>query len=171
MEKIIFTVIYLAIMSILAYRGYRGTKDAKDYLLAGRKIHPVVMALSYGAAFVSTSAIIGFGGYAGVFGMSLHWLTFMTIFVGIFVAFIFYGKRTRRMGHNIQAHTFPEFLAKRFDSIGMQKFAGAIIFIFMPLYAAAVMIGAAKFIEQALSVAYIPALFFVAVFLGVFIFF
>lgn len=171
MEKIIFTVIYLFIMSVLAYKGYKGTKNSKDYLLAGRQIHPVIMALSYGAAFVSTSAIIGFGGYAGVFGMSLHWLTFMTIFVGVFVAFIFFGKRTRRMGHNIQAHTFPEFLAKRYQSKAIQKFSGSIIFVFMPLYAAAVMIGAAKFIEKALAIGYVPALFFVAVIVAVYVFF
>ena len=39
-------------------------------MLGGRKIHPAVMALSYGATFISTSAIVGFGGFAGLFGMS-----------------------------------------------------------------------------------------------------
>lgn len=42
------------------------------------------MALSYGATFISTSAIIGFGGAAAVYGMGVIWLTFMNIFVGIF---------------------------------------------------------------------------------------
>ena len=52
------------------------------------------MAMSYGATFASTSAIVGFGGNAGLFGMGLLWLTFFNIFVGIFIAFVFYGKRT-----------------------------------------------------------------------------
>ena len=141
-------IVYLFIIAFLGYQGYKRTHGASDYLLAGREIHPYVMALSYGATFISTSAIIGFGGAAGVFGMGLLWLTFLNIMVGIFIAFVFFGKRTRRMGYHLHAHTFPEFLARRFQSSFMQKFAGIIIFLFMPLYAAVVLIGAAKFLEN-----------------------
>jgi len=66
---------YLSAIGYLAYRGYRGTKNATDYLIAGRNAHPFVMALSYGATFISTSAIVGFGGAAAVYGMGLLWLT------------------------------------------------------------------------------------------------
>jgi Na+/proline symporter len=52
---------------------------AEDYLVAGRNIHPAVMSLSYGATFISTSAIVGFGGVAGLFGFSLLWLTVLNI--------------------------------------------------------------------------------------------
>ena len=99
-------LIYLFITAYLGWLGYRGTKTATDYLVAGRKTHPFIMALSYGATFISTSAIVGFGGVAGMFGMSLLWLTFCNIFVGIFVAFIFLGEPTRRLGHRLEAHTF-----------------------------------------------------------------
>ena len=46
-------------------------------MVGGRNIHPYVMAMSYGATFISTSAIVGFGGVASLFGMSLHWLTLL----------------------------------------------------------------------------------------------
>jgi len=48
--------------------GYRGTKTTTDYLLAGRKAHPFIMALSYGATFISTSAIVGLAGWPGCSG-------------------------------------------------------------------------------------------------------
>ena len=99
--KIIIIVVYLGVIGALGFLGYRRTKTAKDYLIGGRKIHPAVMALSYGAAFISTSAIVGFGGNAGVFGFSLLWLTFLNIFLGVFIAFIFFGKRTRRIGPSL----------------------------------------------------------------------
>jgi solute:Na+ symporter, SSS family len=118
-----------------------------DYLVAGRSAHPVVMALSYGATFISTSAIVGFGGAAALYGMGLLWLTFLNIFVGIIIAFIIFGKRTRKIGHNLDVHTFPELLGKRFKSTFVQGFGGLVIFVFMPLYSAAVLIGAARFIE------------------------
>ncbi|HPL91348.1 MAG TPA: sodium:solute symporter family protein [Treponemataceae bacterium] len=132
--------------------------------MAGRKIHPVVMALSYGATFISTSAIIGFGGAAAVYGMGVIWLTFMNIFVGIFLAFVFFGRRTRKMGHNLDAHTFPELLAKRYDSRFLQLGGGILIFVAMPLYAGSVIIGGVQFVSQTLKINYeVALLFFVAV--------
>ncbi len=169
--RVVITVLYLCIIGFLGYLGFKHTKDSKDYLIGGRKVHPAIMALSYGAAFISTSAIVGFGGAAGVFGMGLLWLTFLNIFVGIFIAFVFFGKRTRKMGHNLDAHTFPELLAKRFQSKFIQKFAGGIIFVFMPLYAAAVMIGASKFLENSLNIEYHVALFLFAGIIAVYVFF
>jgi solute:Na+ symporter, SSS family len=171
MVKIIMVVLYLGITALLGYLGYRHTKDTKDYLIGGRKVNPIIMAISYGATFISTSAIIGFGGAAGIFGMGMLWLTFLNIFAGIFIAFVFFGKRTRRMGHNLDAHTFPELLGKRYNSKFIQKFIGLIIFIFMPLYAAAVMIGAAQFIENNLSIDYNTALFVFAVIVALYVFF
>ena len=101
------------------------------------------MALSYGATFISTSAIVGFGGAAGQFGMGVLWLTFLNIFAGIFIAFVVFGKRTRKIGRNLDAHTFPELLGLRFRSRFIQGFAGSIILVFMPIYAASVIKGGA----------------------------
>lgn len=140
-------VVYLFVIAYLGYYGYRKTKSTLDYLLAGREVHPVVMSLSYGATFISTSAIVGFGGVAAMYGMGLLWLTALNIVVGIGVAFILFGKRTRKMGHNLDAHTFPELLGKRYQSSFIQRFSGLVIFLFMPLYASAVLIGAARFLE------------------------
>lgn len=151
MNMFIFALIvtlYLALTAWLGYLGYKRTKTTADYLLGGREIHPFVMAISYGATFISTSAIIGFGGISAVYGMGLIWLTFLNIFFGIFIAFIFFGKKTRKIGLNLQAHTFPEFMGRRFQSRGIQLISGALIFITMPLYAAVVLIGGARFAES-----------------------
>lgn len=168
---IFFIIVYVVITGFLGYLGYRHTNNTKDYLLGGRDIHPAIMAVSYGATFVSTSAIIGFGGQAAQFGMGLMWLTFMNIFLGIFIAFVFFGKRTRKMGHNLDAHTFAEFIGRRYQSTFIQKFAGTIIFLIMPIYAAAVMIGATNFIQASLKVDYELALFLFAIVVSIYVFF
>ncbi len=152
---IVIVIIYLAVLTYLGYRGFNETKNSEDYMVGGRNINPYVMALSYGATFISTSAIVGFGGVSSLFGMSLLWLPVMNIFIGIFIAFVFFGKRTRMMGLNLQAHTFPELLGKRVDSSFIQWFTGLLIFIFMPIYAAAVLIGASRIIEGLLGVPYV----------------
>ncbi|MFH0907663.1 MAG: sodium:solute symporter family protein, partial [bacterium] len=155
----IVVLIYLLATGYLGYQGYRQTKTAADYLVAGRSAHPVVMALSYGATFISTSAIVGFGGVAANFGMGLLWLTFMNIFVGIFIAFVVLGNPTRRMGHHLDAHTFPELMAKRYNSKFLHVFSALVIFCFMPLYATAVIIGGAEFMGPIFHVSYETALY------------
>ncbi len=148
----IVIICYLAVLGYLGWLGYHRTRGATDYLIAGRRTHPFVMAMSYGATFISTSAIVGFGGVAGRVGMSLLWLVFLNIFVGIFIAFVFLGGRTRRMSHHLDAHTFPELLGRRFQSRAVQLIGGLIIFFFVPLYAAAVLLGGVHFIAEQLAV-------------------
>lgn len=167
----VIVAIYLALVVYVGYVAWKRTKTADDYLVAGRATHPFILALSYGATFISTSAIVGFGGTAGVYGMGLLWLTFLNILVGIFIAFVFFGKRTRKIGHNLGALTFPEFLSKRFDSKFIQWFSGAVIFLGMPLYAAVVLIGMARFVETTLSLDYNIALIGMAVIVALYVIF
>ena len=157
--EIILVSAYLLAIIALGWLGYKRTKTTADYLVAGRNTHPFVMAMSYGATFISTSAIVGFAGVAGVFGMGTLWLTVLNIFIGIFVAFVFIGGRTRRMGHHLGAHTFPELLGKRYQSKSIQVIAGLIITVFIPLYAAAVLIGGCEFISRHFNIDYNIALF------------
>lgn len=162
-------VLYLAVVAYLGWLGYRRTQTAADYMLAGRKAHPVIMALSYGSTFISTSAIVGFGGVAGLFGMSVLWLTFFNIFVGIFIAFVVFGGPARRMGHALDAHTFPEFLGRRYGSRFVQIFAGLVIFLFMPIYAAAVIIGGTEFVTSAFKIDYNVALLVLSAIVAVYV--
>ncbi|RBQ23706.1 Cation/acetate symporter ActP [Candidatus Methanobinarius endosymbioticus] len=154
MDLVVLSIVFIIYFLIVGYVGYlawKRTKSSEDFMLAGRKTHPYVMSLSYGATFISTAAIVGFGGVAGQFGMSILWLTFLNVFVGVFIAFILMGKRTRKMGHNLGSLTFPEFLSHRFNSKFIQYFSGGIIFFGMPIYASVVLIGAARFMETSLS--------------------
>ncbi len=155
-KVILFSIIgvYLAMVIYLGLRGYMKTRSQEDFLVAGRQAHPFIMAMSYGAAFISTSAIVGFGGMAGCYGLGLMWLPFMNIFFGIIIAFIYFGKRTRKIGHNLGAKTFPEFIGRRYDSKWLKIFSSGIMFFFMPLYCAVVLIGGARFLEQLLQIDY-----------------
>ena len=166
---IIIVLAYLCVIGYLGFRGYKTTNSATDYMLGGRSVHPYVMAMSYGATFISTAAIVGFGGAAGVFGMGLLWLTFMNIFIGIFVAFWIFGGRTRKMGLRLDAHTFPELLGRRFQSRFIQGAAAVIIFLFIPLYASAVLTGAVKYISSQLAINYNTALFTFSVIIALYV--
>ncbi|MDD3154999.1 MAG: sodium:solute symporter family protein, partial [Victivallaceae bacterium] len=161
--------LYLAAIGYLGYRGYRKNVNSQDYLVAGRSAHPFVMAMSYGAAFISTSAIVGFGGIAGLFGLGLLWLPFMNIVFGIFVAFVFFGRPTRRIGKALGAQTFPDFLGRRFQSDGIKVASSLIIVLFMQLYSSVVLIGGARFLEKAVNISFHAALFSFAAVVAVYV--
>ena len=166
---IVILVVYLLATVLLGYLGWRNTKNASDFMVGGRRTHPYIMAISYGATFISTSAIVGFGGQAANLGLGLLWLTFLNILFGIFVAFVFFGKKTRLVGHNLDAHTFPELLGKRYGSRAIQRIGGIIVFLFMPLYTGAVMIGAALFIEETTKLPFFWALIIFTVIIAAYV--
>jgi len=165
----VLVLIYLAATLIIGYLGYKKTKNTEDYLVAGRCSHPVIIALSYGATFISTSAIIGFGGQAANLGMS--WLTVLNIGVGILLAFVLFGKKTREIGHRLSAVTFPDLMCKLYQSPLLQYIAGFIIVISMPLYTAAILIGGARFIEPTLGIDYTTSLILFAVITAIYVVF
>ena len=167
----IIFVVYIFALFLVGYYAYRTTKSSEDFMIAGKDTHPFIMAMSYGATFISTAAIVGFGGVAGQYGMSVLWLAFLNIIIGVFIAFVFLGKRTRRMGHALGSLTFPEFLGKRFDSRFIQYASGLIIFCAMPIYAAVVLIGAARFLESSLLIDFTVALLILAVIISLYVFF
>ena len=47
---------YLLSLAYLGFLGYKKTTNTSDYLVGGRQMNPIVMALSYGATFISASA-------------------------------------------------------------------------------------------------------------------
>jgi len=154
----IIVILYMSVLAWLGYLGYRRTKSASDYLLGGREINPVIMALSYGATFISASAIVGFGGVAAAFGMGIQWLCLLNMLMGVVVAFIFFGRKTRKKGAEYNANTFPQFLGLHYRSRTVQVFVAVVVFLGMPLYTAVVMKGGAVFLEQIFNLDYHLAL-------------
>jgi SSS family solute:Na+ symporter len=165
----VVVIIYLGIMTGLMALGCRNTKTDCDFMVAGRTMHPWVMALSYGAAFISTSAIIGFGGAAGLFGFSLLWLTVFNITIGIFIAFAFFGVRIRRMSANLGSETFPSMLGARYQSKTLTAYAGLLIFLLMPAYTSAILIGGARFLQDALGMPFNASLLILGLLIGVYV--
>jgi SSS family solute:Na+ symporter len=150
----LIVLIYLLSLAYLGWLGYKKTTNASDYLVGGREMNPIVMSLSYGATFISASAIVGFGGVAAAFGMGIQWLCMLNMLVGVIIAFICFGLRTQQMGVKMNVSTFPQFLGEHFGSRGVRVFIAVVIFLAMPIYAAVVMKGGAVFLEEIFHVDY-----------------
>ena len=137
----VMLVIFAAVTIFLGLYGYRNTKNNSEFLLGRNKTNPLIIGLSYGATFLSASAVIGFGGQAATHGLTLMWLCFLNLFVGLFVAFLVFGPRTRKVGNRLKAATFSDLLGKMYHSKGIRGFTALLIIIMMPIYCAAVLKG------------------------------
>ncbi len=168
--KVIGIAVYFAVVAGLGWLGWRRTSGAaEDFSLAKRQAGPFLVGLSYGATFVSTSAIIGFGGVAAQFGTQLLWLYAMNLFVSVILAISVLGLRARRLAAELDCQTFPELMARRFDSPGVGRFVAAVILLFTPVYGAAVLIGISRVMEVALGAPFAISIVLVLVSTGIYV--
>lgn len=162
-------VVYFIIMTGLAYYGYKKTNSESDYLIAGGNINPAVMALSYGATFISTSSLIGFGGVSASYGFGLLWLAFLNIALGVFVAFAIFGTRIRKLSKELNVFTFPSLLGERYQSKFITVFSGVMIFVFMPAYTSIVLVGGGRFLEETFGINFNVGLLVLAIIVGLYV--
>ena len=134
-------IIFVVVTILLGIFGYRNTKSNQQYLLGRNKANSVIIALSYGATFLSASAIIGFGGQAATYGLGLMWLCFLNLALGLFVPFILFAPRVRKLSRKLGASTFADLLGKIYKSKGIRGFTAILIIVMMPIYCAAVLKG------------------------------
>jgi len=164
-----FMTIFALVFGFLGYLGFRKTKTKEDYFIAGRSMGPFVIAFSYGATFISAVALIGFSGIASIYGYSILWLAFLNIFVGILIAFIFYGFRTRKIGISLNALTLPEILGNRFNSTRIQGVSGIIIAVFMIAYTTAVFLAIASLFQVTFGIPYLICVVIFTIVVGIYL--
>ncbi len=164
-------VVFSVVTILLGLYGYRNTKNNGEFLLGRNKTSPVIIGLSYGATFLSASAVIGFGGQAATHGLTVMWLCFLNLFVGLFIAFLIFGPRTRRIGRKLGAATFADLLGKMYRSKGIRAFTAILIIVMMPIYCAAVLKGGVNSVAvlTGLNDLYDAILIVMAVIVGVYV--
>lgn len=162
-------VTFLGLLFYLVWLGYKKTKSEEDYLVAGRQVSPWLMAISYSSVFISSASIMGFGGNGSKFGLGMFWIVTINLGLGLLLAYLVFGPRIRKLGLKLNAQTMPELLGRRFNSKFIQVFAGSVTFMFMPIYAGAVLVGVARLMEMTLGVNFMWGMLFYAVFIALYV--
>lgn len=101
---------YLGVMLFIGWLASRRIQGNEDFMVAGRRLGPVMMAGTLAATEVGGGSSLGVAEKAyGAWGMSASWYVFtMTI---TFVVLAFIAPRLRRS----MVKTVPEYFAKRYD--------------------------------------------------------
>lgn len=162
--------VFLAGMVAIGVWGMRKTSTLNDFFLGGRTIGPWVSAFAYGTTYFSAVLFIGFAGKLGWgYGWNALWIAAGNTLIGTLAAWLVLGRRTRRMTHNLDAMTMPEFFAERFQAKGLKVLSALIIFVFLIPYSASVFKGLGHLFQINFNISYDLALLIMTVITGLYL--
>src|SRR5690606_29883902 len=102
---------YFAVLLAIGAWAQRRTTDAADFHLGGRRLGPVVAALSASASSSSAWTLLGVSGAAWAWGLQAIWLV-PAVMLGFFINWAFIAPRLHAASHGNGALTLVQFLAE-----------------------------------------------------------
>ena len=107
--------VYLAGMVIIGiFYSKKGNNSVSDFYLGGRKLGPLVSAMSAEASDMSSWLLMGLPGVAYFTGVADAAWTAIGLAAGTYFNWLIVAKRLRIYSEEIGAITVPAFFAKRF---------------------------------------------------------
>lgn len=133
---ILAIVIYLVAMIIMGAVYSKKNKSTDDFYLGGRKLGPLVTAMSAEASDMSSYLLMGLPGLAVVYGIAEASWTAIGLAVGTYVNWLIVAKRIRIYSNKINAVTIPEFFSKRYNDKAnvLSLIAALVIVVFFVPY-------------------------------------
>jgi sodium/proline symporter len=137
--------IYLIIILGIGIWTYRLTKTQEDFVIAGRRLNPLVVAFSERASGESSWLLLGLPAMVFTAGLIELW-TAVGCICGIITAWFIIAKDLRVKTEKLGAITLPEFFSRNFGSENKinEIIATFIIIFFYSLYVSAQFNGAGK---------------------------
>lgn len=157
---LISIISYLAIVISVGLRFSRQNKSADDFYLGGRKLGPLVTAMSAEASDMSSWLLMGLPGVAYFFGIADAGWTAIGLAIGTYVNWLIVAKKLRRYSQRIGAITIPDFFANRYrdKSKLLLLFSALIIVIFFIPYTASGFVACGKLFSGLFDIGYFPAM-------------
>ena len=153
-------VIYLLLMLAIGFRFSKKTSNSEDFYLGGRKMGPLVTAMSAEASDMSSWLLMGLPGLAYLTGVADAAWTAIGLGIGTWLNWYFVSRRLRRYSQNIGAITVPEFFSKRYHdkSNVLNAIAAIVIIIFFIPYTASGFAACGKLFNSLFGVDYTAAM-------------
>lgn len=138
-------LIYLSVVLVVGLLTFRLNRTLADFVLAGRRLGPWVVAFSERASGESAWLLIGLPGLALVSGYNAIWPA-IGCTTGIFLSWIFISRRLRSRSEELGALTLPDFFAAYYDDSSklLRITTTVIIVFFFTFYVSAQFLAAGK---------------------------
>ena len=137
---VVTIVLYLVAMVFVGvYFGKKGSgSSSDDFYLGGRKMGPVVTAMSAEASDMSSYLLMGLPGLAYLCGLPEVTWTAIGLAIGTYLNWLIVARRLRRYSAKLGAITIPDFFARRFGDKKhlLSCIAAVVILIFFIPYTA-----------------------------------
>ncbi len=136
---LITIALYLIMMVIIGILCSKKTSDVSDFYLGGRKLGPIVTAMSAEASDMSSWLLMGLPGVAYLSGVADAGWTAIGLAIGTYINWLIVAKRLRLYSHKCgNSITIPDFFSNRYrDSKNMlMGIAAVIILVFFIPYTA-----------------------------------
>ena len=154
-------IVYLGAMIFVGYLCSKNNNDSSDFYLGGRKLGPLVTAMSAEASDMSSWLLMGLPGLAYLTGIADAGWTAIGLAIGTYVNWRIVAKRIRRYTHVAgNSITLPSFFSNRYrDEKKILQSIGAIfIVIFFIPYTASGFAACGKLFASLFGVKYLPAM-------------
>lgn len=157
--------VYLVGMLIIGFRCARKNESSADFYLGGRKLGPLVTAMSAEASDMSSYLLMGLPGLAYLSGVADVGWTAIGLAVGTYLNWLFTAARLRRYTHETKSFTIPQFFSRRFrdDKNILAVLAAVIIIIFFIPYTASGFAACGKLFSSLFGMNYMTAMIISAV--------
>ena len=158
---IIAIIVYLSIMIYVGISYSKTNTSIDAFYLGGRKLGPIVTAMSAEASDMSSWLLMGLPGVAYLSGIAEAGWTAIGLALGTYVNWLIVSKKIRRYTSEIHALTLPDFFSKRYrdDKNILTCVAAIVIIIFFIPYTASGFAACAKLFNTLFSLNYILSLF------------
>ncbi len=109
-------VIYLIAMVLVGVYFSRkgGTSSSNEFYLGGRKLGPIVTAMSAEASDMSSYLLMGLPGLAYLCGVAEVGWTAIGLGIGTYLNWLIVAKRLRRYSDRLESITIPSFFSRRY---------------------------------------------------------
>lgn len=152
--------VYLIGMLVVGFVYSRKTNGSEDFYLGGRKMGPLVVAMSAEASDMSSWLLMGLPGVAYLSGVCDAAWTAIGLAVGTWFNWFFVSRRLRRYSSNIGAITVPDFFSRRFHDKKniLNAVAAVVIIVFFIPYTASGFAACGKLFHTLFGVDYMAAM-------------
>ena len=135
---VVTIAVYLLSMVGIGVFYSRRNKSTDDFYLGGRKLGPLVTAMSAEASDMSAYLLMGLPGVALLAGLPEATWTAIGLAIGTYLNWLIVAKRIRRYSQKIGAVTIPDFFSRRYhdDKHILSVIAALVIIVFFIPYTA-----------------------------------
>lgn len=159
-------LVYLAGMILIGFWKTKQNKTSDDFYLGGRRLGPLVTAMSAEASDMSSWLLMGLPGVAYLTGMAEASWTAIGLAIGTYLNWLFVARRIRRYTQACgNAITLPDFFSNRYHARNkaLLSIAALIIVIFFIPYTASGFAACGKLFSSLFGADYLIAMIVSAV--------